>query len=384
MNNLGTYDNIIGFNELKEDINNYIKLGIGEVFLFRGVPGSGKRTVARAIAGEHNLQFVETNNLTENLIKSNIKSIFYYKLSKKHFNIVDSLKDGSESRRKFICNNNVIKSLTLWAETYKVIIIITSDIGTFTRSKNTKLYKVCNFMKPNRIDRNEYFIRQGFSQDLATILVNNTKNYLYSDMKALIKEIILIGGSFNEDNVYYALNKISDINYGYDNNLSSEIDKTRTAYHEIGHLMVAYLVKGASKPRFITILNNPRVELGLNDTSVEDKTKTDHLTNIMVTYAGVVFEDYYLGEYSTGCYHDFQEINLTIDLMQKLHMVEKSRISLSHILKDVKNKTIKIIEDHSELIDNVYNVLIEKNRLNEKEINELIGLSLQGSVEVTF
>ena len=102
-------------------------------------------------------------------------------------------------------------------------------------------------------------------------------------------------------------------------------DKRRIAYHEVGHCFTAALLEGVSKPYRITIraegdlAGNTLFRIG-----VKYGTKNIYLREIAVLLAASVFEEHYLGNYSSLCIKDFDQIEKYLTQMLHLGMFNNS------------------------------------------------------------
>lgn len=359
-----TYQDIIGCESLKSDVSKFIEKNIGQLFFFVGPIGSGKKTFAKAIAGEHGLCFIENFDETNlvKIIKAHPNSIFYL---------------NSESA-------SMPSKIGDIAKEYSVIIIVSSNNNPELRKKY-RPYKIVNFVCPSVVDKYEFFVRNNFNHNLSTILSENTNHYHYANMQQLVDDLTISGNNYTENMVYDALCKFNDMLFGYSTSTLNRTEESerRTAYHEIGHLVVAYLLKSHIKPIYITILDNPRVVY--SQKSESDHTKTDCIIKIAISYASVIFEQHYMGEYSLGCGSDMKKINDIVKLMEQCDMIEKRRRLFSkeeELIERVKPIIENIILDHSDLIEKVYSELIKRKKLNALEIKELFGESLYNSIEL--
>jgi len=191
-----------------------------------------------------------------------------------------------------------------------------------------------------------------------------------------------------------------------------EEERRLTAYHEAGHAMVAAFTPNSDPVQKISII--PRgFALGYTlQLPLEDRytiTKSDLLGRIDILLGGRIAEEMISGEYSTGAASDltkatdiarkmitdygmsdrFRNVALTSRGMSMTGQ-ERQEPSfqreyaestqqyvdeeIARIIESEYLKSKKILEDRRNTLDNVAVALLEKETLDEKEFNALLGM----------
>ncbi len=197
--------------------------------------------------------------------------------------------------------------------------------------------------------------------------------------------------------------------------LVTEEDKRHTAYHEGGHAVATYFCKTQDKVHEVSII--PRGDAGGYTLSLPEKDenyvfKKKMLEDIVVLLGGIVAEKIILDDTSTGASSDIQRAtNLARAMVTRYgmsdamgpivygsksdevfigrdmgHVKDYSESTAAKIDEEIKNivmncysKTEKILKDNLEKLHEVAEALVEKEKLNGAEFEEIMA----GPVEVT-
>jgi cell division protease FtsH len=107
----------------------------------------------------------------------------------------------------------------------------------------------------------------------------------------------------------------------------SKHEKLVTAYHEVGHALVASVLPHADPVQKISIISRGRAAgytLKLPDQDRRMHTKKEFLDDIAMTLGGYVVEEMIFGDLSTGPSNDLQVVaNLARDMVTKYGMSDK-------------------------------------------------------------
>jgi cell division protease FtsH len=197
-------------------------------------------------------------------------------------------------------------------------------------------------------------------------------------------------------------------------------ERRLTAYHEAGHAMVAAFTPNSDPVQKISII--PRgFALGYTlQLPLEDRytiTKSDLLGRIDILLGGRIAEEMISGEYSTGAASDltkatdiarkmitdygmsdrFAHVALTSRGMSMTGQERQEQPSfhreyaestqqyideeIAHIIDTEYTKAKEILINRRDILDNVAAALLEKETLDEKEFNALLGLP--GQIDIS-
>jgi len=163
------------------------------------------------------------------------------------------------------------------------------------------------------------------------------------------------------------------------------------AYHEAGHTLASKLITNDSVSA-VTIMQSTSGAGGVTFRSQEDaslKSKKDLQNLIKVMYAGRAAEELYLGDaddITTGASQDIKQAtqiikeyigiygmgnNGMIDLTQltnQFNIIEEA----SELATSLYRETKEFLEAHREKLDRLARALLEKETLNEVEIDAIL------------
>ena len=319
------------------------------------------------------------------------------------------------------------------------LILATDRLVENNLVRSGRIDKVIHFQLPTYDDQKQMFLKMNFDDIKASSLAQQTSGLTFADLSVIPREIQfhqLIkknGGDADLHDKSTMIHTIlNNIKFGRNTSqLNLNLDaKKRVAYHEIGHLLVSCLLKNVDKPHKITILPEGQIvgNIQLNQKDEIYRTRSDLLRSITVFLASSIFEKHYLGEYSTLCQHDFQQIHDLLDRMQNNHMLEcvhtfqddynslkvpdkllddsnspkvpyilfddsnSRKVSyknwsyppMSEILKILEKTVINLINQHGEIIDTLLSKLIVCETLDEKEIQEIVGENLFNTIDLDW
>ena len=194
------------------------------------------------------------------------------------------------------------------------------------------------------------------------------------------------------------IDSFEEMNYG--KRLSVEKSQLRkTAIHEAGHAVVGWVEGGDCTPVYATITSRANflgyVKPNVNENAVT-RTKAELLAEIRTDLAGRAAElvCVFIAELSNGASNDLQKASqLALNIISYYGMSENSLFTYplvlgeagvspmmkpaieeaDRILKTEMEKTIKIVEEHKDLVVKFADALIEKGHLGKVEIERLMS-----------
>lgn len=401
------FTDIVGSEEIKDELKAHLKYfrekNLTKGFVFQGASGCGKTYFAKAVAGESDLPFIEifTNDLKEVHIPTVLNSVI-----KKYAPCIIFIDECSNILSH--SRDTLLRKLDGMTEIDNVFLILaTTDDIEPSMCRSGRIDKVIKFQLPTYNDRLEMFNKMGYER--ASKLAQQTGNFTYADISIIPREVdfINICGDKYEDEYqdkdydereseeYDILIKAIDlIKYGRHTSQykPDSVTSRRLAYHEIGHLLLSYVLKDMEKPHKITIVPEGRFagNVSFNTKDNVYKTQTDIFIKIAVLLASSVFETHYLGEYSTLCEDDFEKIDELFEILDKNQMLGYTFLRsltdreerVAEIMGNLELIIKECITNHNDIIEQLHSELLSRETLNEKEIKEILGLDIYNSIDI--
>ena len=182
----------------------------------------------------------------------------------------------------------------------------------------------------------------------------------------------------------------------------TEAEQRTIATHEAGHATVAWLVGKGRKLEVLTIIKR-RDALGLLSHSEEEerftKTKSEVRALIDIAFGGMVAEELFFGESSTGVVGDLQAATLNacqmIGLMgmgttlvssaameypaggivSKVLSTDEGRAEVEDLLGSAKASVTRMLDEHRNVVEALRDALLERQELIGDDILEVIRSS---------
>lgn len=180
----------------------------------------------------------------------------------------------------------------------------------------------------------------------------------------------------------------------------TEAERRTIATHEAGHATVAWLVGKGRKLEVLTIVKR-RDALGLLSHSDEEerftKTRTEMRALIEIAFGGMVAEELFFGEASTGVAGDLQAATLNAcqmvgqlgmgrtlvsaaaleypagGIVSKVLATDEGRSEVEELLADAKTAVTAMLEAHRSVVEGLRDALLERAELIGEEILEVIA-----------
>ncbi|MBK8189876.1 MAG: ATP-dependent zinc metalloprotease FtsH [Vampirovibrionales bacterium] len=345
-----TFDDVAGIDEAKEELEEvvdflknperYQKLGarVPKGVLLVGSPGTGKTLLAKAVAGEAGVPFfsISGSDFVEMFVgvgASRVRDLF--EQAKKHapcIVFVDEIDavgrqrgagmGGGHDEREQTLNQLLVEMDGFDANTGIIILAATNRPDILDNA----------LLRPGRFDRQIVLDRpdvKGREQILRVhakgkplakdvdlkILAKRTPGFTGADLANLLNEGSLLAARRNKEVV-----EMDDIESSIErviagtekkSRIITEKDKEITAYHEVGHALIALLTPNCTPLRKVSII--PRgMALGLTWTMPDDDqthTSKSHLmADIAMALGGRAAERLVYGEFYTGAADDLKRV----------------------------------------------------------------------------
>lgn len=444
-----TFANVAGIDEEKKELeeivdflkngSKYIKLGakIPKGVLLVGPPGTGKTLMAKAVAGEAGVPFfsISGSDFVEMFVgvgASRVRDLF--EQAKKHqpciifIDEIDAvgrqrgagLGGGHDEREQTL--NQLLVEMDGFDETTNIIVIAATNRPDILDNA---------LLRPGRFDRQIYINApdvKGREQILNVhaknkqispevdlkILAKRTPGFTGADLQNLLNEAALLAARHDKTQI-----EMEDIDSSIDrviagiekkSKVMTEQDKELTSYHEVGHALIAKLVKDSNELHKVSII--PRgYALGITWTRPKDEkvhtSKSQLLAQITVSLGGRAAEEIVYGKdnVSTGASQDLSTVtnlarkmvtawgmsdklgNMTYGKNQENvfmgrdfgHQRDYSEQVAYEIDEEIKNiideryeYAKKLLTENRDMLEEISKELLEKETIDEKEFEEIM------------
>ncbi len=422
--------------EFLKEPQKFQKLGgrIPKGVLLMGPPGTGKTLLARAIAGEANVPFfsISGSDFVEMFVgvgASRVRDLF--EQGKKNapcivfIDEIDAvgrhrgagLGGGHDEREQTL--NQLLVEMDGFESNEGVILIAATNRPDVL---DPALLRPGRFDRRVVVDRPDINGRLGILKvhtreiplaedvDLA-IIARGTPGFAGADLANLVNESALIAARRNKKHV-----EMEDFEFAKDKVLMgverktmmlTDEEKTVTAYHEAGHALVAAFTAGADPLHKVTIIPRGRA-LGLTmQLPTEDKHtyKKEYVkAQIAILMGGRVAEELTMEDITTGAGNDIERstdmarrmvrewgmselgplsyagkdepVFLGRDIAQRADYSEDTAIRIDReverIVQSGYERARKILTDHSDLLEKLAQVLLERESVDGREVYKLI------------
>ncbi len=395
--------------------------------LLCGKPGTGKTLIAKAIAGEANVPFISMSGsefveMFAGLGASRVRKLFE-KAEKMSPCIVfideidaigsrRSINNGADSENNQTLNQLLVKMDGFDTDTNIIVMAATNRPEMLDEAllRPGRFDRRVTIGLPDLGDREKILNLHAENKKLAEDvnlkdIAGNTAGFSGAELANIMNEAAINATNkeheaITEQDIEDALNKIT-VGLEKKNRVVSANDKKLTAYHEAGHAVVSKYLPTQDVVKEVSII--PRGVAGgyTMYKSNEDKffiSKTEMEEKIVSLMGGRVAEKIALNDISSGASNDLEvATQIARDMIVKYGMSDKiGPISidlnkdtfeqLELLGKDMQNKIgeeVKVILAtgykraqellmlHRDKLDQVANILLEKEKINEEEFNKI-------------
>ncbi|MCR4740753.1 MAG: AAA family ATPase [Lachnospiraceae bacterium] len=434
-----TFDDVIGAENAKKELKYFINyLRNPRQFLMTGVkpprgillygpPGTGKTMLAKAMAGESGVTFLQSSatdfmNKYFGTSEENIRKIFErarkYAPSIIFIDEIDAIgkkRTGSDTRS---AEETMLNALLTQMDGFlssdpkkPVFLLAATNYGVDSEDDGISPLDPALIRRfdnevyvdlPRENERKEYLLKKLEEMHIDTVseeTVQNIAERTTGQSIAILEKVFDLAkrnakggpGKITDDDLLSALEEIL---YGEKKEHEPEYYK-EVAIHETGHAYVSYM--NGDKPSYITI--ESRGSFGgymqhSNQENVTGYTREELLAKIRISLAGRAAEEVFFGKeksLNTGASSDLKNatelawrIICTYGMegdqliVLKKEDILKSSVApqyiekVNGILKDEMEKTVRFIGENREKIREIADVLVKENRLTGDAFEKLI------------
>jgi cell division protease FtsH len=442
----GAKDEVMEIVDFLRNPQKYTALGgkIPKGALLVGPPGTGKTLLAKAVAGEANVPFfsISGSDFVEMFVgvgASRVRDLFRQAKEKAPCIVfIDEIDAVGRARAKnggFTSNderentlNQLLTEMDGFGTNSGVIVLAATNradildqalmrAGRFDRQIHVEL--------PELKEREEIFkvhlkdIKLGDDFDVA-FMAKHTPGFSGADIANVCNEAALTAARRSHEKVMQQdfLDAVDRIIGGLErksNTIMTPAEKRTTAYHEAGHALVGWLLPYADPVFKVSIIPRGKA-LGLTWSLPEERknwSKSVMMDQMSMLIGGRVAEEVLNGEPSTGALNDLERMTgMAYAMVQYYGMSDKVGTlsfydssgakgynlvkpysektaelmdqEVKAIVKEVHDRTLRIIDTHKDAFMKLGALLLEKEVIFAEDIESILGPKVKPAADDQF
>ena len=408
------------FVDIIKNKDKYLSLGVTvpKGALLSGPPGTGKTLIAKAIAGESNLPFI-------NMTGSDFNAMFVGVGSAKIKSLYNSAKEAAEKNGGcivFIDEIDAIGQKRSSANTFggnsereNTLNQLLTEMDGFDSNKNVITFAATNrpelldpaLLRPGRFDRKilvdlptrkdrsdlfNYYLQKlnldkSLISNISELSSNLTPGFSGADIANVVNEAGIIAVR-NKKNIVEEIDIKNAIDYVMMGNEKDdkllEKEEHIVSFHEAGHAYLSYILPDVENPVKVSIIPREKGMLGFSQSEVSienliSKNKIEQYINVLM--AGRICEDVFCNDITNGASNDMEKATELANKYIKLYGFSDNNKFMSQTDNNLyKNDTSNFIRDESDKeVINFLNfkyeetyIMIYSNKENIKSIKDLL------------
>jgi len=366
-----TFKDVAGAKEAKQELEEivdflknpkkFIEIGaeIPKGVMMMGSPGTGKTLLARAVAGEAGVPFfsISGSEFVEMFVgvgASRVRDLF--SMAKKNapaIIFVDEIDavgrvrgtgigGGNDEREQTL--NQILVEMDGFEPNAKVIVMAATnrpDVLDPALLRPGRFDRRVTIDLPDRDDRQAILKVHSKKKPLAEdvnleTIAQRTPGFSGADLMSLMNEGAILAAREERKTVgqFDLIRSIEKVMLGPErkSHVMSKKERRVTAYHEVGHALVASVLPYADPVQKISVISRGRAAgytLKLPDQDRKMQTRKEFIDDIAMTLGGYVVEEMVFDDLTTGPSNDLQVVaNLARDMVTKYGMSDLGPIAL--------------------------------------------------------
>jgi len=369
-----TFKDVAGAKEAKqelEEIVDFLKnpkkfLDIGAEIpkgvMMMGMPGTGKTLLARAVAGEAGVPFfsISGSEFVEMFVgvgASRVRDLFSLaKKSAPAIIFVDEIDavgrvrgtgigGGNDEREQTL--NQILVEMDGFEPNAKVIVMAATnrpDVLDPALLRPGRFDRRVTIDLPDRNDRQAILAVHARKKQLTEdvnldVVAQRTPGFSGAELYSLMNEAAILAARENRKQLsqFDLIRSIEKVMLGPErrSHILTKKERRITAYHEVGHALVASVLSYTDPVQKISIISRGRAAgytLKLPDEDRKMHTKKEFIDDIAMTLGGYVTEQMVFGDLTTGPQNDLQVVaNLARDMVTKYGMSKLGPVALEGV-----------------------------------------------------
>jgi ATP-dependent metalloprotease FtsH len=423
------------FVDILKNREKYNKMGVNvpKGALLSGPPGTGKTLMAKAIAGECGLPFV-------NMVGSDFNAMFVGVGSSKIRNLYEIAKEAANEHGGCIIfideidaigqKRNSVNTFGGNSERENTLNQLLTEMDGFDTHKNVITFAATNrpelldpaLLRPGRFDRkilidlptlkdrkslfefylNKLTLNKEIIDNISELSSKLTPGFSGADIANVVNESGIISVRNKKETVeeVHVKDAIDYVMMGSEKDIKlSENEKNIVAYHEAGHAFLSSYFKNVENPVKVSIIPREKGMLGFSQSEVSDEflyTKTKMEELVMVLMGGRICEEIFCSNITNGASNDIEKASqIAESYVKKFGFSEYNKFlnynnenpyknEISNYLCDIGDKSVidflnykydeakKIISSNKDKIEEIKKLLIENETIYYDDFKNLI------------
>ncbi len=396
--------------------------------LLSGPPGTGKTLLAKAIAGESKLPFVNMSGSDFNAMfvgvgSAKVKNLYQQasEAAKEHggcivfIDEIDAIGQKRSSANTFGGNTereNTLNQLLTEMDGFDS----NENVMTFAATNRPELLDPA-LLRPGRFDRkinvelptitdrkslfdfylNKLNISNDVIKNIGEIGSKLTPGFSGADIANICNESGIIAVRNKKDSISDkdVKDAIDYVMLGAErSNVLTEKEKITVAYHEAGHALLSCLLPNVTKPVKVSIIPREKGMLGFSQSEASSEvlqTKKQILDTICVLMGGRISEEIFCEDITTGAANDIEKVTQLANAYIKkfgmeeeifMDLTEKSQFKsdvsqelrnnmdakVLNLIESLYSKTKQILLNNEDQIEKIKNELLEKETIYNNDL----------------